>query len=282
MQKIYLHGWNYRDQPFELAARRAREFGFDGIEAYPGHFSDRDNPLESQKELKAIAESEGMKLAVGSLQMDTTTDDEAARREILAGCGDYVAAIAELDFELINGWIGPLSSPSGSYHDSGSAMATDAHYDRAIEAASLIAQAAESAEIDIVFELHMNMLHDTVGSALRIINAVGSPRLKINYDPANMHGYDHAEPPDQAVREAAPYLAYSHLKNCRRFGRDTDYHYPLRGGDLDYSVIIRDMYSTGFRGPYCLEYSGAGDRNAQTKEDYEYLRALLDEIEAED
>ena len=281
MQKIYLHGWNYREQPFELGARRAREFGFDGIEAYPGHYSHPDDPLASQKRLKAIAESEGMKLAVGSLQMDTTTDDEAARRETLAACGDYVAALAELDFELLNGWIGPLSSPSGSYHDSGSAMATDAHYDRAIEAASLIAQAAEAVEIDVVFELHMNMLHDTVGSALRIIEAVDSPRLKINYDPANMHGYDHAEPPDEAVKAAAPYLAYAHLKNCRRFGRDTDYHYPLRGGDLDYSVIIRDMYNSGFRGPYCLEYSGAGDRNAQTKEDYEYLRALLDEIEAE-
>ena len=68
MQKIFLHGWNYRDQPFELAARRAREFGFDGIEAYPGHYSHPDDPLASQKELKAIAESEGMKLAVGSLQ----------------------------------------------------------------------------------------------------------------------------------------------------------------------------------------------------------------------
>ena len=281
MQKIFLHGWNYREQPFELAARRAREFGFDGIEAYPGHFSDPDDTLESQKQLKAVAESEGIKLAVGSLQMDTTTDDEAARREILASCGDYVAALAELDFDLINGWIGPLSSASGSYHDSGSAMATDAHYDRAIEAASLIARAAEAAEIDVVFELHMNMLHDTVRSALRIIEAVDSPRLKINYDPANMHGYDHAEPPDEAVKGAAPYLAYAHLKNCRRFGRDTDYHYPLRSGDLDYSVILRGMYNTGFRGPYCLEYSGAGDRNAQTKEDYDYLRGLLDEIEAE-
>ncbi len=282
MQKIYLHGWNYRGQPFELAVRRAKEFGFDGIEAFPGHFSDPGNPLESQRELKRVAEAGGVNIPVASLQMDMTTDDESARRETLAACPEYIAAIAEFGFELINGWIGPLSAPSGSYHDSGSAMATEAHYDRAIEGAGVIARAAETAGIDVVFELHMNMIHDTVRSATRIIDAVGSPRLKANYDPANMHGYDHAEPPEQAVRAVAPYLAYSHLKNCRRFNGETDYHYPLRSGDLDYSAIIRDMYRHGFRGPYCLEYSGAGDRNAQTREDYQYLRGLLDEIESED
>ncbi len=281
MQKIYLHGWNYRGQPFELAVRRAREFGFDGAEAFPGHFRDPKDPLQSQRELKSIAESEGLALPVASLQMDMTTDDESARRNTMAACPDYIAAIADMGFELINGWIGPLTAPSGSYHESGSAMATEAHYDRAIEGAGVIAEAADSADIDVALELHMNMIHDTVRSAARIIDAVGGSRLKMNYDPANMHGYDHAERPEQAVHDAAPYIAYSHLKNCRRFNRDTDYHYPLRSGDLDYSIILRDMYRHGFRGPYCLEYSGAGDRNAQTGEDFRYLRGLLDEIESE-
>jgi len=281
MQKIYLQSWNYRQQPFELAVRRAKQIGFDGMEVYAGHFKDPKNPLESQREMKHIADSEGLPLPVGSLQMNMITDDEAARRETLASCPDYIAEVADLGFDFINGWIGPLRAPSGSYHDSGSAMATEVDYDRAIEGAQVIAESAERAGIDVVFELHMNMIHDTVRSATRIIDAVGSSRLRINYDPGNMHGYDHAETPKEAVKAGGAYITYAQLKNCRRFNKETDYHYPLRSGDLDYSIILRDLYNQGFKGPYCLEYSGAGDRNAQTKEDFHYLRALLDEIEAE-
>ncbi len=282
MQKIYLHGWNYRGQPFELAVRRAKEFGYDGIEAFPGHYKDASDPIGSQRELKSYSESQGMPLPVGSLQMDLTTDDQTLRQENLAKIPDHVAAIADMGFELINGWIGPLSAPSGSYHESGSAAATEIHYERAIEGAGIIAAAAESAEIDVVLEMHMNMIHDTARSILRIIEAVDSSRLKANYDPASMHGYDHAESPADAVEAIASRLAYAHLKNCRRFNGNTDYHYPLASGDLDYSSILRDMYGRGFRGPFCIEYSGAGDRNYQTKEDLEYLRGLLAEIEAED
>ena len=45
MADIYMHGWNFRGQPFLRAVRKAKEFGYDGMEAFAGHFSNPDDPV---------------------------------------------------------------------------------------------------------------------------------------------------------------------------------------------------------------------------------------------
>ena len=105
-----------------------------------------------------------------------------------------------------------------------------------------------------------------------------SPHFRANIDLGNMHGYTHSEPPEEAIQILAPIMAYAHLKNCRHVAGAPDYHCLLWNGDLDYFTVVKGLYDHGYRGPFCIEYSGNGDRSVASREDIDYLRDVFEEV----
>ncbi len=281
MAEVYLHANIFRGQPFARAVRKAKSFGYDGMEAWFSHFRDRNDPVGSLTELKRVTDSEGVRMPVAPLSADLLVDDVSVRQDNLSRTVDYIGEVGALGFEWMNGYIGWLNAPNGSWHESGSVMAAGAHHERAVEGCAAMAKAAEEAGITITLEIHMRTPHDSAASAMRILDAVDSPRMMANIDSGNLHGVNHAESPTEAVDILGKRLGYAHLKNCRRFGEQADYHYPLWGGDLDYAVIIRHMHEQGYTGPYCIEYSGDGDRSYRAREDLNYVREILTDLNAE-
>jgi len=45
---------------------------------------------------------------------------------------------------------------------------------------------------------------------------------------------------------------------------------------------VQELHQTGFRGPYDIEYAGAGDRSMASRHDVAYLRSLLAAVASED
>jgi sugar phosphate isomerase/epimerase len=272
---LYMHSYTYRGQPLERAARKCRQYGYDGLELVTGHY-DRTRPAESIREAAKAATQAGTRIAVvdfsGSLIAEAREEREATR----AAIAEVIRLAGEIGAVGVNGSVGSLVGPNPhAWSENGSRLATQELYERAAGELRLLAATAEEAGIWISLEIHMNTPHDTAASAHRLLELVGSARVVANLDPGNMYGVEHAEPIARAVEVLGPHLGYVHLKNCRRLAGHCDYSWPLEGGDIDYARGFREILAAGYVGDWCIEYCGAGDPSVPARRDAEYFRATL-------
>jgi sugar phosphate isomerase/epimerase len=281
MPEIFLHSWNYRDYPLETAIQRAHKFGYDGIEIFAGHYPDESDPVSGMKYAQLLAERGKIPIAVAPLSLDVLTCSKDDRNRAMDTAVMVIEAAGQLGIPRLNAMIGWLPSQSDIPNLDGSAVATTEHFELAINLTNTLANAAGAAMVEITLETHMRTIHDTAKAAGHILDRVASASLRANLDPGNMYSCAHAEGPKKAVRQLAKYLTYVHLKNCRNVHGQFDYHSPLATGDIDYRRVVQTMMANGFRGPYCIEYSGAGDRDYASQRDIEYFRSLLADFDAE-
>jgi sugar phosphate isomerase/epimerase len=280
MPKIYLNSFNYRKYSLERAMRRAREYGYDGVEIWSGHFK-LDTVEETLREAQRLGREIGVGAPVLNLSGNVIGDDAEERHarvrrllEVIERCSDY-------GVELINGYAGSLIQDRTDWSHNGSAAATEEHYERAIEAYRVLGPPAERAGVTITLEVHMNTIHDTAASAVRLLDAIGSPAVRANLDPGNMWGVRTSEHPVEAVGILGGRIAFVHFKNARRVSHipvGVDYDYTLKAGELDYYAIVSALVRSGFQGPYGLEWSGSGDPSVPSREDIEYLKGLLRDV----
>ncbi len=221
-----------------------------------------------------------MPVEVAPLGLDVLTRSPDKRVRRLDAAVQVVDAAARLGIPRLNAMIGWLPPKPDDEAADGSAVATEEHFAVAIELAGTLAETAAGAGVEITLETHMRTIHDTAAATLRIIDGVGSRHLRANFDAGNMFSTAHAEDADEALDALNERITYVHLKNCRELTRGFDYHWPLAGGDLDYRRIVGAIIGIGFDGPYCIEYSGGGDRDHVSRTDLEYLRGLLADLGA--
>jgi sugar phosphate isomerase/epimerase len=98
-----------------------------------------------------------------------------------------------------------------------------------------------------------------------------------NLDPGNMYAVEDAEPMGESVEVLGPRLGYVHLKNCRKIAGEFDYTWALEAGDIDYFRGLQTVVRSGYAGPYCIEYCGAGDPSVPAERDAVYFRRTLAE-----
>ncbi len=278
MTKLFLHSWNYRGESFETAVARAAEFGYDGLEVYGGHFPDSGDPVAGLEYVHALGERGGVNVEVAPLVLDVLTrpaSERAARLDVAVRVIETAGRLGMPRLNAMVGWLPP--KPGGAAAD-GSAVATDEHFTVAVEMVATLGEAASAAGVEITLETHMRTIHDTAATMLRILDGAGSPHLQANFDAGNMFSTAHAEDAEDALGLLKDQLGYVHLKNCREFAGRFDYHWPLASGDLDYRRIVGAIVKTSFDGPFCIEYSGGGDRDHVSRSDLEYLRGLLADL----
>jgi len=277
--EIYLNSFNYRGYPFERALAKAKAYGYDGVELFAGHYK-----IESVEETLAAAQRRalalGITIPVLNLSGNVIGDDAGERASRVARLSEIVRRAPDLGVRIINGYAGSIILDRDDWAKNGSAAATEEHYTRAADAYQQVGAVAAQAGVLLTLEVHMNTIHDTAASAAVLLDRIASPAVRANFDPGNMYGTRSAEPALEAIQILGERIAYVHVKNARRVSYlpvGVDYHFDLASGDLDYFAIIRAVHQGGFRGPYSIEYSGAGDRSVPSRDDVRYLRALLEE-----
>jgi 3-dehydroshikimate dehydratase len=281
--EIYLNTWNFRGYPLERAVRKAGEFGYDGVEIWSGHYQ-FDTVEATLADAQRLARSVGVPIPVLNLSGNVIDADSVARAARVGRIAEIIARCPDFGIRIINGYAGSIVVDRDNWGKNGSAAAAAEHYDRATEAYQTLGAAAQRAGLLLTLEVHMNTIHDTAASAARLLDRIDLPVVRANFDAGNMYGTSSAEKATDAIAILGPRIAYVHYKNARRDpGRPAgiDYHYDLPGGDLDYYQITRALHQSGFRGPYAIEYSGAGDRAVVTRNDLHYLREVLAEVAAE-
>lgn len=272
---IILHSYTFRDYPLEEALRSAKEFGYSGVELHQIHF----NPTYMDEELARclkLAKTHGVPIACVDFKTDLIQADTNAANEAANLLKRGIEACAKRGIKRMNGFTGFLVGPQPSdFGLNGSALATPELYAQCAERLDLISEVAEEHGVLLTLEIHMNTIHDTVASTLRLLNLVGSPALLANPDPGNMYATSADDRKPAALEPLARRIGYFHLKNCRQRNTAFDYSTPLAEGDIDYCRVLERLPALGYTGPLCIEYVGNGDPHVRAEADIRYLKQTL-------
>jgi sugar phosphate isomerase/epimerase len=139
-----------------------------------------------------------------------------------------------------------------------------------------VCDVAEKAGVTLTLEIHMNTIHDTVASTLRLLDLVGSPALLANPDPGNMFATCAEDRKPAALDPLTRRIGYFHLKNCRERHGQFDFSTPLAEGDIDMFRVLQRLPALGYTGPVCIEYVGTGDPHVRAEADIHYVKKCLD------
>lgn len=275
---LYMHSYTYRGQPLERAARKCREYGYDGLELVTLHY-DRTDPDGSIPRAAEVAASAGTRIAVVDFSGSVVVDDPVQRRGAIDHVAQVIRQAGRIGADGVNGGAGSLFGDNPSnWSENGSRLATQEHCRRAAEAYQELSDVAKEAGVWISFEVHMNTPHDTAASTRRLLDMIDRPNVIGNLDPGNMYAVADAEAIPEAVMVLGARLGYVHLKNCRAIGGEFDYTCALDAGDIDYFRGLQAVVDSGYRGHYCIEYCGKGDPSVPAKRDAEYFRELMREL----
>lgn len=274
-----MHSYTFRDYPIERALRKAKQYGYDGVELSPCHWGWSHAEMQRRfDEIFAAAEAAAMPIRVVDFGGDFLNPDQAVRAGAVAGLKALLPRVKALGVTTVNGGAGGVVGPNpNDWNANGSAAATEEHWRWASEAFRQVAEVAEQTGVLVTFEVHMNALHDTGASTVRLLESIGSPMIKAALDAGNMLPLKRAEAAHEAVRVLGRHLGFIHLKNCRMRQGVADYSVALDDGDIDMFQVILALKEIGFKGDYCIEYCGIGDASSKAEGDLRYLRSLLTE-----
>lgn len=223
-----------------------------------------------------LADRRGLDICVVDFKADLIQPDAAAANEAGSLLEQTIHACEKLGIRRLNGFTGFLAGKEPTaFAKNGSALATDGHYNRCAERLRKAATVAEQAGVALSLEVHMNTIHDTVASTLRLLELVGSPNVTATPDPGNLFA---TRPGERAPEPWAPLrgrIGHVHLKNCVQRGSEFDYSVPLSGGHIDIYRHLRQLLGLGYTGAFCLEYVGSGDPHVPAVADIEYLKRCL-------
>ena len=125
------------------------------------------------------------------------------------------------------------------------------------------ADAAAEAGIPLALETEGGLYADTGENTRRIIEAVNSRYLKVNYDPGNSHRSGDVVWP-HGFRAIKDHLEFMHVKSMRT----------PTGSKIDYYNIFREMREMGFRGFISNEHHTGGGAAASLELHQDILRVF--------
>ena len=140
------------------------------------------------------------------------------------------------------------------------AIGGHAHVDES-EAAFLanigtLADAAHAAGLVVALEIHGDLMATGARSAA-LLDRIGHPAVRVNYDTANVEHYGGVRAEDD-LPAIADRVASVHLKDMR--GGIGDWDFPAIGeGHVDFARVLEILREAGYDGPYSVEIEFTGE-----------------------
>lgn len=143
---------------------------------------------------------------------------------------------------------------------------------------------AEDNGVLLAIENHIDYTSEEI---LQILERVGSPALKVNFDTGNTLRV--MEDPVAAARRLGPYTVAAHLKDmdaCRHVRPEEWYFFssvPVGSGLIDMPGVVRALKEGGFSGVLAVEsdhHKDHQDEDALVAQSIRYIRQLLAELAA--
>jgi L-ribulose-5-phosphate 3-epimerase len=115
-------------------------------------------------------------------------------------------------------------------------------------------EAADQHGVTLVLETHPD-LATNAEVALQTMRSVAHPRVRLNFDTANVYFYNREVDCVEQLRKVVPYVAAVHLKDTD--GGYRHWHFPALGeGIVDFPRVFQVLDEAGFHGPCTLEIEG--------------------------
>jgi sugar phosphate isomerase/epimerase len=251
--------------PIEVALRHVAALGFDGVEiavisGYTTELSRLDR-AERRRIAGLLRENRLTLSAIAAHSNLLATDVETQAREIgrLKGAVDLAVEWAQ---GTPPGDGGPVveTTPGGKPEE------WEERRQLLAERAAEVAEYAGARGVTIAMEAHIGAIVETPARMLELLEMVGSPYFKANFDISHFDIL--GMPIEECVAALAPHAAHTHVKDQR--GRYPDYEFLIPGeGDFDYVTYLRAMQAAGYEGFITAEVS----KMVQRRADYDPLAA---------
>jgi L-ribulose-5-phosphate 3-epimerase len=119
-----------------------------------------------------------------------------------------------------------------------------------------LADAAAAAGLVVALEIHGDLMA-TGAASIALLDRIGHPAVKINYDTANVEHYGGVRAEDD-LPAVADRVANVHLKDSR--GGKGEWDFPAIGeGHVDFARVLAILHDAGYDGPYAVEVEFSGE-----------------------
>jgi len=266
-------------QTIEYTVRRAKSFGYDGIE-FRRASKQPGVTLESYiDEIARCTRMYGMEhVVLGAPYLSVLSQDKEKYRAGLDAYKRYLDMASEkLNLTVINLFLDPLTNPNAGtfeYNKHGSAYSEPWQWEQAARACQEIADYAP--ELRFAFEAHPNYLHDLAPTARRLCDMIDRPNMGINLDFGNTVAFDEGTYPslEDCIDICGDKLFYIHWKNSVP-GVGRRLRTALSQGTINHRAYLKKLMEVGYKGFICLEAPRNGDREYFAQEDLAYAKSLI-------
>ena len=276
-------------QSIEEMCRKAVGWGFDGIEFRRQRSKVAETPEQYLNVIAAAVKKSGLRQVLfGGPGVDLMTADAAQRDKNISVAIDFYRLAAErFKLTVCNTMTGQLISKDipydyNNYAAHGSALAAPEQWARAAAGFKELGKLAESLGFKFAFETHMGYLHDYPLVAGDLVDRIASPAVGVNLDYGNAFLMANNPPLADTIRKLVPRIFYVHLKNYMPLPAGGWIATGLADGAINHREYLRLLREAGFTGPVCIEAPRPGDREWFAREDADYIRQLMREIDAEE
>ena len=269
----------YMRFPFDEAAARIAEIGYDGLElmadvphAWPAGLL--DGPKEAIRE--AMDRNRLMFSNVNAFMMNAIADhrqpywypsfiepDEGYRRVRIDHTRRALTLCAELGAPHITTEPGGPIAPGQTRAEA---------VDLFVEALKPLAEHAESLGVGLLIEPEPGLLVETTDEYLEIADRVASPAIGLNFDVG--HAYCMAEDLTAQVAKMAGHTKHYHLEDI---AATRVHHHLVPGlGAIDFAAVVAAIRATGYAGWLTVElYPNVADPDGAAREALRVLGPLV-------
>jgi sugar phosphate isomerase/epimerase len=273
-------------QTIDEMCRKAVKWGFDGIEFRRMRSSIKETPEQYLEAIASAVQKSGLRLVLfGGPGIDLMTGDAAQREKNISAAMDfYRLAAGRVHLTVCNTMTGQLINKNIAYSyrtfaEHGSAMATPQQWQQAVEGFKTLGRLAGELGFKFAFETHMGYLHDYPLVAGDLVDRIASPAVGVNLDYGNAFLMANNPPLAETIRKLGKRIFYVHLKNAVHLSESGWLATALAEGAINHREYLKLLVEIGYAGPICIEAPRPGDREWFAREDADYIRQLMHELD---
>ena len=259
--KLGYSTWGMPTVPIDVAVGHIARLGFDGIEiTVLPQFTTAIDTLDAaeRRRIARLLAEHGLTLSAIAAHSSLMEDDA----EVLA---QHVARL-KAAIDLAVDWAQDGTPPFVNTLSGGKPDDWEAGHPAFVERIRPVVEYAAGRGVTLAMEPHIGMLVDTPERMVRILELVGSPHLRVNFDISHFDIIGMST--EESVAALLPYSVHTHVKDER--GRYPDFEFLIPGeGDFDYVHYLRVMQAHGYTGFINAEIS----MMVQRRPDYDPLAA---------
>ena len=157
-----------------------------------------------------------------------------------------------------------------------SLKAGDVPLEKVHERLRAIGDAAAAHRVTVALETHPDLC-ENASTALRTVKAVDHPRIRINFDTANIYYYNEGVDVIAELQKIADYVASIHLKDTN--GAYKTWYFPTLGeGIVDFKQVFDIMNARGMRGPFTMELEGIQGEKLDLRQQHERVKKSVEHL----